>query len=415
MKILFVHQNMPGQYRETVQWLAAQGEHELVFLTQRKEPPNIPGVVTRRYSPHHTPKKDAYGLSKVWEEAAGAGFGAAMAAKALERDEGFKPDIVVGHTGWGELLFFKEIWKDVPILGFFEYFYRARGGPVGFDPGETVSEHTPFLLHARNVVPYTSIQTVDMGITPTTWQRDTFPTSFHDKLYVCHDGIRTDSLLPNPDVKLGLGRLKRELTRDDEVFTYIARNMESTRGFHVFMRALPRILSARPDARVVILGGNEASYGRKSTHRGGLRGQMEDEVGHLLDWDRIHFLGQVPYARFRDVITLSRCHIYLTMPFVLSWSLLEAMSMQATIVASDVAPVREAVTHGETGLMVDFFDSEALAEQVIDVLANQKNYQHLGPAARSHVIEKYDFLTKCLPVHIAQINALVPAARRITL
>ena len=415
MKILFVHQNMLGQYREMVQWLASQGEHELVFLTQRKDPPNIPGVISRRYSPHHTPGKDAYGLSKVWEEAAGTGFGAVMAAQSLERDEGFKPDIVVGHTGWGELLFFREIWKDVPVLGFFEYFYQVRGGPVGFDPNESVSEHTPLLLHARNVVPFTNIHSVDMGITPTIWQRDTFPTSFHDKLRVCHDGIRTDKLRPNPDVKLALGRLKRELTRSDEVVTYIARNMESTRGFHIFMRALPQILSVRPNARVIILGGNQASYGRKSSHLGGLRGEMEEEVGHLLDWDRIHFLGQVPYAQFRDVITLSQCHIYLTMPFVLSWSLLEAMSMEAIVVASDVAPVREAVTHGETGLLVDFFDPKALAAQVIDVLTNPKDYQHLGPAARSHVFERYDFLTKCLPVHIAQINALVPAALRITL
>ncbi|WIY27833.1 glycosyltransferase family 4 protein [Parasedimentitalea psychrophila] len=415
MKILFVHQNMPGQYRELIQWLAASGDHELVFLTQRRDAPAIKGVRTELYSPHHRPAKDAYGLSKTWEEASGVGFGAAMAAQALERDAGFKPDIVLGHTGWGELLFFKEIWPDVPLLGFFEYFYRAKGGPVGFDPEELVSEHTPFLMAARNTVPHANIQSVDLGHVPTQWQKHTFPDSFHPKFYSCHDGIRTDQLLANPDVRLGLGRLEQPLSRDDEVFTYMARNLERTRGFHIFMRALPKILAARPNARVLIIGGNAASYGRKSGHQGGLRGEMEAEVGGDLDWDRVHFLGQVPYEKFCQVVQLSRCHIYLTMPFVLSWSLLEAMSMQATVVASDVAPVREAITHGETGLLVDFFDCQALADQVIDVLAQPQKYAHMGAAARAHVVAHYDFLSHCLPRHISRINSLLPTAKQLPL
>jgi len=413
MKLLFVHQNMPGQYRELIQWLAATGEHELVFLTQRRDAPQIPGVRTQLYTPHHRPAKDAYGLSKVWEEASGTGFGAAMAAQKLERDEGFKPDIVLGHTGWGELLFFKEIWPDVPILGFFEYFYRAKGGPVGFDPEEEVNAHTPFLLSARNAVPFANIQNVDLGHVPTQWQKHTFPNSFHSKFYTCHDGIRTDLLKPNPEVRLGLGRLPQPLSRDDEVFTYMARNLERTRGFHVFMRALPKILAARPNARVLIIGGSETSYGRKSGHEGGLRGEMEAEVGAGLDWDRVHFLGQVPYEKFCEIIQISRCHIYLTMPFVLSWSLLEAMSMQATIVASDVAPVREAVTHGETGLLVDFFDAQALADQVVDVLTHPQKHAHLGAAARAHVVANYDFLSHCLTEHLRHINGLLPADRQI--
>lgn len=415
MNILFVHQNMPGQYRELLQWLVAQGGHQIVFLTQRKDAPAITGVTTCVYAPHRTPAKDAYGLSKVWEAATGAGFGAAMAARRLSREQGFTPDLILGHTGWGELTFFKEVFPDVPILGFFEYFYRMTGGLVGFDPEEPVSDHAPFLTHARNVVPYVNIQTVDLGHVPTEWQKNTFPTSFHDKFYVCHDGIRTDRLRPDPNVSLRLGRLDQPLTRQDEVFTYLARNLEHARGFHVFMRALPEILAARPKARVLVLGGDDVSYGRRSSHAGGLRGEMEAEVGDRVDWDRVHFLGRVPYSKFMQVIQLSRCHIYLSMPFVLSWSLLEAMSMGAPIVASDVAPVREAVSHGETGMLVDFFDPGALAAQVTDILSRPDDYAHLGPAARAHAVERYDFLTRCLPEHLARMNSLVPAARRIDL
>lgn len=415
MKILFVHQNMPGQYRELIAWLAGQKEHEIVFLTQRRNPPQFKNVQTVIYKPHHEPAKDAYGLSKVWEKAAGSGYGAVLLAQKLEKEQGFIPDVVIGHTGWGELLFFKEIWPDVPILGFFEFYYRMKGGLVGFDPDEPISDATPFLMFARNTVPFASIQTVDLGHCPTEWQKNTFPASFHDKMYVCHDGIRTDELRPNPDASLFLSRLGRRVTREDEIFTYLARNLEYARGFHIFMRALPEILDARPNARVLVIGGNDVSYGRKSKHPKGLRGEMEAEVGSRVDWSRVHFLGQVPYNDYRSIVQLSRCHIALSMPFVMSWSLLEAMAMQATVVASDVASVREAVTHGETGLLVDFFDHKKLSAQVIDVLSKPAKFALIGPAARAHVVEKYDFLTRCLPEHIARINSLVPADKHIRL
>ncbi|MEC9310329.1 MAG: glycosyltransferase family 4 protein [Pseudomonadota bacterium] len=413
MKLLFVHQNMPGQYRELITWLAARPEgHEIYFLTQRSDV-KLPGVTTVTYKAHHQPAKDAYGLSKDWEAAAGTGIGAALAARQLKDTRGWSPDIIIGHTGWGELTFLKEIWPDVPMIGFFEYFYRTSGGLVGFDPENPPNDQAGFFAQARNTVPYTNIHTVDLGHTPTYWQRDRFPESFHDRMYVCHDGIRTDRLQPDPEASISLGRLDRPLTRDDEVITYVARNMERARGFHIMMRALPKILKERPNARVLMIGGNETSYGAESKHPEGLRGEMEEELKGQIDWSRVHFLGRVPYDALCDIIRISRCHIYLTMPFVLSWSLLEAMSMQATVVAADVAPVREAITHGETGMLVDFFDPEALAAQVVDVVANPGSYAHLGPNARAHVVETYDFLTRCLPEHIAQINALVPEEKRI--
>ena len=414
MKFLFVHQNMPGQYRELVQWLANKKEHEIVFITQRKKPPAFDGVKTVIYKPHHVANEKAYGLARTWENATGSGFGAAQAAKEL-RDEGFMPDIIIGHVGWGELTFIKEIYPDVPVIGLFEYFYSTNGGPVGFDPETPVSEHAPYLMAAHNAVPLVNIEVVDLGHCPTYWQRDRFPKSFHDRVYVCHDGIRTEAMLPNPSVELTLGRLDKAITREDEIVTFMARNLETKRGFHQFMRALPKIQAARPKVRFLIIGGNDTSYGGKSKHAGGLRGQMEAEVGANVDWEKVHFLGQVPFNDYQKIIQVSRCHIYLTMPFVLSWSLLESMSMQSTIVASDVTPVREAITHGETGLLVDFFDPDALAVQVTDLLENPSAYAHIGRNARKHVVKTYDFLTVCLPEHLRQINTLVTESKRIAM
>jgi glycosyltransferase involved in cell wall biosynthesis len=412
MKLLFVHQNFPGQYRELFQWLVAQGEHEVVFLTQRKDVAQIKGARIVQYAPHHKPAETAYAATKYWEECCGNGLGAAFAARQLDAN-GFTPDIIIGHVGWGELTFFKEVWADVPILGFFEYFFLARGGSVGFDPEFPASDHAPFLMHARNAVNFTNIHTVDLGQSPTVFQRDTFPESFHSKIYVKHDGIRTDQLVPDTTASVPLGRLGRPVTRDDEIFTYMARNMEPTRGFHKFMRALPHILAERPGARALIIGGNEVSYGKASGAKGGYRADMEREVGDRVDWDRVHFLGKVPYSAYKQIIQVSRCHIYLTVPFVLSWSCLESMSMGATIVASDTPPVREVITHGETGLLVDFHDHEALARQVVEVLAAPKAHAPLGAAARAHMIEHYDFRTECLPEHLRRINSLLPAAKHI--
>jgi len=412
MNILFVHQNFPGQYRELFQWLVAQGGHQIVFLTQRKGMDHIKGARVVTYAPHHKPTETAYAPTKYWEECVGNGLGAAFAAQKLAAD-GFAPDVILGHVGWGEVTFLKQVWPDVPILGFFEYYFIANGGSVGFDPEIPVSDHASFLMHARNAVNFANIQTVDLGQSPTRFQRDTYPASFHDRIYVEHDGIRTDRLVPKPDAQVPLGRLNRAVTRDDEIFTYMARNMEPTRGFHKFMRALPHILAARPRARALIIGGNEVSYGKASAEKGGYRAEMEREVGDRVDWSRVHFLGKVPYAAYQQIIQISRCHVYLTVPFVLSWSSMEAMSMGATIVASDTAPVREVMTHGQTGLLVEFHDHEALARQVVEVLRAPGEYAHLGRAARAHMVERYDFKTRCLPEHVARINSLVPKARAI--
>ena len=180
MKLLFVHQNMPGQYRELVQWLAAQGGHEIVFLTQRKKPPEFAGVRTVIYKTHHKPGEKAYGLSKTWETAAGAGFGAAMALREIVAS-GFTPDIIIGHVGWGEMTFMKDVLPNVPQIGFFEYYYSVSGGPVGLIPKARSRIMRLSSCMGHNVVPNMNIESVDVGHSPMYWQRNRFPKSFHEQ------------------------------------------------------------------------------------------------------------------------------------------------------------------------------------------------------------------------------------------
>ena len=248
----------------------------------------------------------------------------------------------------------------------------------------------------------------DMGISPTRFQAGTYPAAYRDRISVIHDGIDTDHVRPDPYVRFDLpdGRV---LTRNDEVITFVNRNLEPYRGYHIFMRALPALLKNRPDARVLIIGGDEVSYGAKPPKGQTWKQVFIDEVRASIpdaDWQRVHFLGRIPYERFVLLLQVTRVHVYLTYPFVLSWSLFEAMSAGAAIVASDTGPVREAITHGQTGMLVDFFDGVALVEQVCALLEDAGLRDGLGQAARAHVQAGYDLRNICLPQQLDWIDKL---------
>jgi glycosyltransferase involved in cell wall biosynthesis len=404
VRILVVHQNLPGQYRHFVPYLLARG-HEVTGLSQKAAPYAHPGYRHAVYDAPDVAPAQPHAATYVRDCATGA---AAAAACARLKAAGLTPDVILAHTGWGEALFLKDVWPDAPLLGYFEYWYTATGGAVGFDPEYPASDGMPALMRARNATNLVSLDACDHGQTATEWQRSGYPRAVRGRITALHEGVRTDLCRPNPDVSVRLGRAG-PVTREDEVFTFMARNMEPTRGFHVFMRALPEILAARPRARCLLIGGKEVSYGR-SAPSGSWRAEMEREVGGRIDWDRVHFLGRVPYEVFVACMQLTRCHAYLTVPFVPSWSLLEAMACGAPVVASDVAPVRE-VTGGQAKL-VPFADAGAVAAAVVRTLSlGEEERAARGAAARAHVIRTYDADAVCLPHWAALAERMAEAPR----
>jgi glycosyltransferase involved in cell wall biosynthesis len=411
MNILFLHQNYPGQYREIVPALAAMGGHRIVFLTQRTGLPQATGHMIGVYKSAHKPAKDAWKYSAWFEESIGNAIGVGNACKLLKQN-GFEPDIVTGHANWGELLYVKDIWPNAPLLGYFEYYFIAKGGLIGFDPEFREAGDIGPRLFANNAINHLVFERCDFGITATEWQKSTHPSSMRDKLAVIHEGIRTDRLIPDHDSDFVVEFSAAKFARGEEIVTYIARNLEPARGFHTLMRSLPRLQALRPRARVAIIGGDEISYGFKLAGGQTFRGWLTRELGNSVDWSRVDFLGQIPYDKLIALLKLARCHVYLTAPFVPSWSMLEAMALEKTIVSSDVGPVREIITDGETGLLVDFFQPTQLAERIAEVLADKSNLRMIGTAARKRIVSNYDFTTSTFPKLRMLMNEWLPQELR---
>lgn len=394
MKILLVHQNFPGQFKHLVPALLSNPDNEVVAFTMNACP-EIKGLRIVHYAAAKGTAKDVHPWVAETETKVIRGDAAFRAALRLKA-EGFEPDVILAHPGWGESLFLKEVWPHTKLIVYSEFHYAAAGTDVGFDPEFPAKDAGDACrIRMKNVNNFLHFDIADAGVSPTEWQKSTFPEPFRAKIAVIHDGIDTDSIKPNPNVWLRLGDLR--LTKNDEIITFVNRNLEPYRGYHAFMRALPEIMAKRPNARVLIVGGEGVSYGAKPPGGKTWKQIYLDEVKDRLDMSRVHFLGHIDYQYFIVLLQLSTVHVYLTYPFVLSWSLLEAMSCGCAIVASNTAPLREAIHDGETGLLVDFFKPNALASGVIRLLENPTLRAKLGQRAREFAISHYDLRSVCLP------------------
>lgn len=408
MNILFIHQNFPGQFKFLAPALAGQG-HRVVAMTMRKTAPvQWQGVRIVRYGSKRGSTPGIHPWVRDFEAKVLRGDACFRAALALKA-KGFAPDIIVAHPGWGESLFLKDVWPRARLGLYAEFFYRPTGADTDFDPEFPNPDPGHVCrLRLKNLNTLMHFETADAAISPTRWQANTFPEPFRSKVTVIHDGINTAAVAPESAVTVTVNTPDGPilLTRDDEVITFVNRNLEPYRGYHVFMRALPDILRRRPKARVLIVGGTDVSYGAQPPEGQTWKDVFLREVHAELDLSRVHFLGTMPYDAFIPVLQLSTVHVYLTYPFVLSWSLLEAMSAGCAIVASDTKPLHEAITHDVTGRLVDFFDVAGLTDSVVSLLESPDARSRLGQAARAFAQLHYDLETVCLPKQLEWVRHL---------
>lgn len=412
MRIVFVHRRGPGQFLHLAPFLAERGwAVSFVCETMQRALPGVATVRHRAEPPSRLGGRLARHLATT-EQHVRIGHRVAEALAGLARRDG-SPDLVVGHLGWGGLLFAKDVLPDVPMLGYCEYFYRPEGGDVGYDPAEPVTEDDRRRLRLLNATQLLSLDAVDGGVSPTRWQRSRFPAPYRRRIALCHDGIDVARCRPDPKARFALPDGRR-LKPGDPVITYAARDLEPYRGFPQFMRAAAAVLRRRPEAIVVVAGGDGVSYGRPPADGGSWREAVGREVMTAeagIDPARVVFLGHVPHDRLIRLFQVSAAHVYLTVPFVLSWSMLEAMACGALVVGSATPPVEEVIADGRNGLLAPFFDRDALAGQILAALDEPHRFAPLRAAARRTIVERYG-LDRSLARQAALLDELLALPRR---
>lgn len=360
MRLLVVHQNFPGQFGHLVKAWSQRPGWDVRGLG-RDTAPGLPGFDKLiRYKLARKGRNDQHPYLRQMEAATLHGQAAARAMLALRRS-GFAPDVILAHPAWGETLYAKDVFPDARLVHFCEWFYSAAGADLDFDPEFPLSFDDRARIRTWNALHTLNLTNCDAAVTPTRWQWSRHPEIFRPKITVQHEGIATHELGPDPTAEIVTPNGTR-LKAGEPVITYVVRNLEPYRGFHVFMRSLERIQQTNPRCQALIIGGDEVSYGRKPAAVANWREHMLHEV--KIDPQRTHFLGRVPRAHYIKVMQVSAAHVYLTYPFVLSWSLLEAMACGAPIIGSDTAPVREVIRDGVNGKLVEFFDPGSIAQAV---------------------------------------------------
>jgi len=395
MDVLFVHNNFPAQYRHIARYLS-RAPNVRVAAVGAATATTLPGVNLRRYSAPEGQVVQTHPFARRFDLECRRAEQVLYALTSLTAT-GFKPDLILAHPGWGETLPLRTIFPSAIIVLYCEFYYRRDGQDVGFDSEFTdVGADGLVNLHLKNAATLLALAESDAGVSPTHWQRATYPQEYQTKISVIHDGVDTKRFCPNNKATFRLPSGRR-LTTSDEVITFVARNLEPLRGYHIFARALPKVLEARSKAEVLIIGGSGTSYGRPAPHGTTWRETFFGEIANRLDVARVHFVGTLAAEAYLSALQISSAHVYLTYPFVLSWSLLEAMSAGCLVIASDTGPVKEVVKNNKNGFLVPFFDVKHLSSTIIDCLDKMRMLRPVRAASRNAILESYDLETICLP------------------
>jgi glycosyltransferase involved in cell wall biosynthesis len=380
--VTFVHRRGFGQFAALAEHLATSG-HDVSLICETVDR-RLPSVRVIRHRVEPGPRTDGQMARHLGipDHHVRIGHRVAETLDSMAR-QGETPDIVIGHIGWGSMMFVKDVLPSVPALGYCEFFYRAEGADVGFAPDDKPDVETRKRLRLRNVAQLLSLEAIDGGISPTHWQKSLYPASVQNRITVCHEGVDTNRFRPdlNASLKLPDGRILK--AGDPPIITFVARDLEPYRGFPQALEAAAKVVRQNTDALFVFVGGDGVSYGTPPPGGGSWKDALLGE--HDIPADRILFPGAISHDLLRQLYQISAAHIYLTYPFVLSWSVIEAMACGALVIGSDTPPVREVIRSGQNGLLVPFYDTDALASTILRVLQNPSDFLPMRVAARRTV------------------------------
>jgi glycosyltransferase involved in cell wall biosynthesis len=409
MNILFVHNNFPAQFRNLATALVRDPNMTVAAIGSHTAAP-MPGVRLIKYALAEGDIAGTHPFARRFDLECRRAEQVLYGLSSLT-STGFRPDLILAHPGWGETLPLRTMFPKAKLLIYCEYYYGATERDFAFDiefPATGLDGQVA--LQLKNATTLLALEDCDLGISPTTWQQSTFPAHYRSKIEVVHEGINVDFAKPDPAAILTLPS-GRQLKGSSEIVTFVARNLEPVRGYHVFMRTLPSILARRPNAEIVVIGGDSTSYGAPPPAGTTWKSIFLKEVEAQIDVRRVHFLGRIPYQTYINALQVSSVHVYLTYPFVLSWSLLEAMSTGCMVIGSDTPPVRE-VIDPTRGILVPFFDIEQWSDRVVDVLEAPERFKSMRREARRFVVENFDADKLCVPRMLSVLRGDESIARR---
>ena len=386
INILFIHPNFPAQFRHLASVLGQDPRYNIYFATKRKEG-EIPGVKKILYEVSREVRPETHHYVRTLEAAVLQGQGLYRVMLDLKK-KGFYPHLIYGHSGWGPTLFMKDIFPRAKFLGYFEWFYNAHGSDADFDPSDPLNADDEARIRIKNTAILTDLYSCDRGLCPTNWQKQQFPPEYQSKLSVLHDGIETSYFKPNPETKLVLPDINLDLSEAKEIVTYVGRGMEPYRGFPQLIETISILQKRRPDTHFVIVGQNRVAYGKSLPDGKTYKEAMLEKFP--LDMEKVHFTGLLGYNDYLKVLQVSSVHVYLTRPFVLSWSMLESMSVGCVLVASDTPPVKEIIVDNQNGLLVPFFSPDKIADKVEYALNNPDLMKKIREKARETIVKNYD-------------------------
>lgn len=389
MHILFLHQNFPAQFGHIARYLIREHGYRCTFVTNRPAG-EVEGIRLVHYDPHGGARATTHYCTRTFENAVAHAHGV---YEACRRDVTDPPDLVVGHSGFGSTLFLRELYA-APIINYFEYFYHPHGSDLDFRKEFPPAEIDVLRSYCRNAMLLLDMENCQAGYSPTRWQRSQLPSAYRDRIEVIFDGIDTDIWRRYTDLPRQIG--DRAIPPDVDIVTYVSRGFESMRGFDVFMQVAKRIYTERANVVFAVVGTDRIAYGgdEKYIKTKSFREHVLSQDDY--DQDKFIFTGRLPPPDLARLLSLSDLHVYLTVPFVLSWSLFNALACGCRVVASKVGPVEELITHGETGLLADFFDVDGLTDHCLKILGDPAGHAHLGEAGMKLIEENYT-LEKTLP------------------
>lgn len=397
--IFFIHQNMPGQFKNLCRSLAKNKENSIYFITKRDDV-GIENVKRVKYSLAREPNRDGHHYIKFLDEQI-------LYAQAVVRvlltlkERGVNPDIIFAHSGWGEALFVKEVFPSAKLIIFSEYYYTARESDTAFINKGNVSIEEACRLVSKNLHLTQSMMGADLIITPTVWQKYQHPPIMWDKIFTYHEGVSVPQIREGRASEVFLPN-GWHLKKGDKIVTYVSRNLEPYRGFDVLFEAIKILRRRAPDIRFVLIGGDDISYGKRAPNGMSWREYFLNEEPEAIE--NVAFVGKLPYSMFLDLFNITQVHLYLTVPFVLSWSMLEAMALEACVLGSRVHPVQEVVSDRQNGLLCDLTPS-GVADGIERAFSlSQAERDRLGLFARLTVEQNYDFETVSLPTILAEIR-----------